>query len=122
MVKREFTISGADALSDIFEQAYIKAPKSATKVLQNTAEKGANIGKRYVNKYGAVDTEFMRDHIVPKHPNKFESLIHSQAVYSGYVNYGTRHMFARPFFSDMVETVEEIFSKDMTDVAKGLLR
>lgn len=122
MVKAAFTLHGSDALMKTLGRAYKQAPDATQKVIQNSAEKGSDIAKRRINAHGAVDSEFMRDHVVAKHPKPLESVIHSEASYSGYVNYGTRFMGSRPFFYEMWRETLPLFYKDMEDVAKGLLR
>lgn len=122
MVKTSFTLSGAEALVSVLERAQQQAPDVTNKVIQNTAEKGKDRAKKRITAHGAVDTEYMRDHVVAKHPRPMESAIHSEASYSGYVNYGTRFMGARPFFYEMWKETLPLFYKDMEDVAKGLLR
>lgn len=83
MVKVAFNLSGADALMNTLDRAYKQAPDATKKVIQNSAEKGSDIAKRRINAHGAVDTAFMRDHVVAKHPRPLESAIHSEASYSG---------------------------------------
>ena len=122
MPKTSFTLSGSEALVSVLDRAQKQAPDAVSKVIQNTAEKGKDTAKKRITAHGAVDTEFMRDHVVAKHPKPLESVIHSEASYSGYVNYGTRFMGSRPFFYEMWKETVPLFYKDIEDVAKGLLR
>lgn len=83
MPKTSFTLSGSEALVSVLDRAQKQAPDAVSKVIQNTAEKGKDTAKKRITAHGAVDTEFMRDHVVAKHPKPLESVIHSQASYSG---------------------------------------
>lgn len=46
--------------------------------------------------------------------------MHWAAPYAGYVNFGTRHMEARPFASDAVDTAEPGLQAAVADIAKRL--
>lgn len=94
----EVKIDGGKELMALFNRAAKVAPGRTRKVTQQLAERGKNEAR----KQAPVDTWFMHDHIRTFH-GKDTSDIHSQATYSGFVNFGTIYQAPQPFFTFMVE-------------------
>jgi HK97 gp10 family phage protein len=49
-------------------------------------------------------------------------IIHSQASYSGYLEFGTRFMSAQPYMKPALFDVYPRFQRDMTDVFEGAFK
>lgn len=101
----------------VMEQAIKQAPNVAEKVIKNHTEKG----KRKAQQLSPVDTWYMHDSIFTFY-EPMAGFIHSPAAYSGYVEYGTRYMYAQPFMRPMMEWLQPKLKKDLTDAVKGVLR
>ena len=109
--------TGIEKLSAAISNAHPKAVEQAIKVTQNAGEEGRNIAKRFA----PVDTGFLKDHIVTKH-SSMESIIDSQAGYSGFLEYGTRYMSAQPYMGPMMKYIEPKYRMDMTKAMKGVFK
>lgn len=106
---------GDEKLERALQKASNESVEVVGKVLQNYAEKAKAKAKQIAPR----DTWFMHDHIVTIH-RTLESDVHSQAGYSGFVEFGTRYMSAQPFMRPAIAFVEPMMISDMLKAAKGL--
>lgn len=113
-MKFDMEFQGIQQLEMTIYNSHKKAVEQANKVTKNNGE----LLKRKAQELAPRDTWFLHDNIISKHFPLY-SLVHSQASYSGYVNFGTRFMYAQPFMTDAVKWVQPKYQKDMTDVMKG---
>jgi hypothetical protein len=60
-----------------------------------------------------VLTGFLRNNINVQHRGQ-DGTLHSRANYSAHVNYGTKYMSARPYFSEGVTRMREHFNRGMS--------
>lgn len=117
MPKYSIGLIGDKELMAALELANAKSKTATAKVTKNLAERG----KQNAKNMAPVDTWFMHDHIRTFHGDNY-SEIHSQASYSGFVNFGTRYQTAQPFFTYMVEDLSKWAKTAYIDVARGLLK
>lgn len=110
-------LSGIEKLEMTIHNAHAKVVEQAGKVTKNNGEKLMKKAKELA----PTETWFLHDNIISKHFPLY-SLVHSQASYSGYVNFGTRFMYAQPFMTDAVKWIMPLYQKDMTDVMKGVFK
>ena len=113
-MKFDMDFQGIEQLEMTIYNSHKKAVEQANKVTKNNGEKL----KWKAQELAPRDTWFLHDNIVSKHFPLY-SLVHSQASYSGYVNFGTRFMYAQPFMTDAAKWIIPLYQKDMTDVMKG---
>ena len=117
MSKKTFELTGDKELISLLRRAAKKYPDETEKVIKNNAEKGKDLSASKA----PVDTHFLRSSQNTAHPNKLEAHIKSEASYSGYVNFGTRFMEGRPFFTDMWEVTQKKVKEDLRGVfRKGI--
>lgn len=108
-------VVGDKELSAAIRRAQAKSKTQTAKVLKNSIEKVSNTARRIAPK----DTRFMHDNIVTRYSAQ-EGTVHSQAGYSGFVEFGTRKMDAQPFMRPAFYKGRQQFIKDFEDVARGL--
>jgi hypothetical protein len=72
--------------------------------------------------HAPVDTGYLRSQIRFYFPNANSVSINSWAPYSGFVNFGTPRMPARPFFTQEVEQGPQILSKVFAQISINYLR
>ena len=113
----DLDLTGVEKLEMTIYNAHAKVTEQASKVTKNNGEKLMKKAKELA----PTDTWFLHDNIISKHFPLY-SLVHSQASYSGYVNFGTRFMYAQPFMTDAVKWIMPLYQKDMTDVMKGAFK
>lgn len=106
---------GDKELKRAFEIAYAKAPKVVQAVIKNNGEKMQGRAKALA----PVDTWFMHDSIDSYYQGGV-AYVHSRAMYSGFLEYGTRKMSAQPFMRPAFEWVKPQFGKDIKDAARGM--
>lgn len=112
----KMTLKNDKELARLLKKATKKSKEITNAVIKNNIEEG----KELAISLAPEDTSFLKDNIVAKHiPNEIEGIIHSQASYSGYVNYGTRFMDARPFFTDAWAETQTKVINDLKDVIGG---
>lgn len=114
-VKVEF--QGLEKLEIALRNASDKAIKQSQMVVKNTAEKGKRIAKQKAPK----DTRFLTNNVNTYHQG-IDSVIHSEAGYSGYQEYGTRFQPGTPFMRPMLEEIKPQFEKDLADVMRGAFK
>lgn len=119
-MKVDISFKGDLLLEATLERSSKEIRSQAWKVLKNTAE----YGKLRAKYYAPVDTGFLKANIVTDLSDwpGMTTKIHSQAPYSGFVEYGTRFMAAQPFMRPALKDVESQFRKDMENAAKGLFK
>lgn len=111
------TLTGDKEFIRALKKALKKAPRVTAKVIKN----GAEFGKNEIQKDAPYDTGYMKQNVITQYPKLNVALIVSKASYSAYVNYGTRFMSARPFFTDGWEVTQKKLINDFKDVMKGIL-
>ena len=92
--------------------------ESVRKAIAEELNSGAASVVAIAKELAPVDTGYMRDHIEQTdraNPNQLRAVIESQADYSAFVEYGTVHMDAQPFFTPAFESGKK-------QVNNGLLR
>ena len=87
------------------------------RALKNNTEKTMQQAK----KNAPVDTGFLKNNIVSKYEG-MSGIVHSQAGYSFYQEFGTRYQSGTPFMRPALNFIYPQFQKDMLDVMKGVLR
>ena len=81
------------------------------KVLKETAEKVASDAQGRA----PVDTGNLRDNIRVTESSATRAVVEAQAGYSGFVEFGTMHMSAQPFFYDAVQSATNDLRNRMAD-------
>ena len=66
-----------------------------------------------------IDTRFLQEQIVSRY-SPLTAMVHAQASYSAYQEFGTRFMSAQPYMKPALLWVQPKYQKDMTDVMKGV--
>ena len=87
------------------------------KALKNNTEKTMQQAK----KNAPVDTGFLKNNIITRYEG-MSGIVHSQAGYSAYQEYGTRFITGTPFMRPALKFIYPKFQKDMTDVMKGVFK
>lgn len=107
--------SGLTELTAVLENATDKVQRQAESVIKNHTEivKSKAWGK------APVDTGFLKS-VISSEYGGMEGRVISQAHYSGYLEFGTRFMSARPFMRPALEEQQPDFEKDLNDVMKGV--
>lgn len=113
----EVRLEGFDDLEKLLNRAAEKAPEAAEKVLHNVGEK-THIEMQNL---APIDTYYMHDHIIHE-PLPLGSRLISEARYSGYVDGGTRYMWAQPFFTDGLTYGMRELERLLPEVIEGVLR
>lgn len=114
-MSKTITLKGDKEFVKALKKAMQKAPELTRKVMKN----GAEFGKNVMQTNAPYDTRFLKDNIVTQYPSLNVALIVSQAMYSGYVNFGTRFMTARPYFTDGWTETQKKLIQDFNNVIKG---
>jgi HK97 gp10 family phage protein len=111
--KTGITIEGTDRIISVL--AYLKGeiPNTANTVLNQVAKNTTDTMK----KNAPVATGFLRNNISYTVSGTKAEIV-SDATYSGFVNYGTRKMAARAFFSNGVTFAQQQLKKTMFDEIK----
>lgn len=87
----------ASGLSPQFGSRVIAQLKSLEDVGHIMPLPSAQFVAKRARDYAPVDTGYMRDHIHAKQESAESAVVISEAPYSGWVEWGTRYMTARPF-------------------------
>ena len=111
--KMDFT--GVEKLEMTIYNAHSKTVEQANKVTRNNGERL----KRKAKEKAPIDTRFLQEQIVSRY-SLLTAMVHAQASYSAYQEFGTRFMSAQPFMKPSLLWVEPKYQKDMTDVMKGV--
>lgn len=109
MSKPEIELLGSKAMMKALEEGARRFPQETKIIVKNNAEKGKEIAQRTAPK----KTGYLRENIVTKYPRAFEGWIISGAMYSGYVNYGTRFQAAQPYFTNMWDIVVSNLEREL---------
>ena len=119
-MKVDISFKGDLVLEATLERAEKEVRNQVWEVLTKTAESG----KLRAKYYAPVDTGFLKANIVTDLSgwSELNTKIHSQAPYSGFVEYGTRFMAAQPFMRPALKDVESQFRKDIENAAKRLFK
>jgi HK97 gp10 family phage protein len=113
----EIDWKGIDGMTAAFDSANINAKKQALAVIKNNTE----LVKKEAQRKAPRDTGFLHDNIVSRYDG-MTGIIHSQASYSGYLEFGTRFMSAQPYMKPALFDVYPRFQRDMTDVFEGAFK
>lgn len=116
MSKKNIVLENDKEFIKLLKKASKKFPETTSKVIKNNTEKG----KELAASRAPVDTSFLKQNISSGYPNKLTGLIVSGALYSGYVNFGTRFMTAQPYFTDMWDETMDQTKKDLKEVLRGM--
>lgn len=115
-------LEGLEELVMAVERASPKSIELTNKVIKNKTEKVS----RNARKRAPVDTWFMHDNIGTDYEGEntdfVTGIIDSPAVYSGYVEYGTRYTKAQPFLGPSVEEIVPELTTELKKVNKGLFK
>lgn len=111
-------IVGIEKFARALDRASGQSAKVADAVVKNTTEKGQKVAKSKA----PVDTSFLKDNIVTEYPETAFGVVHSQAYYSGFQEYGTRFMSPQPFMRPMLREVVPEFKKDLTKEWKNVVK
>jgi len=68
-----------------------------------------------------VDTSNLKNSIHAKPIDETSAQVGTNIEYAPYVNYGTIHMSARPFFTNAVNSVEDEFKSKIQQAVKSIL-
>jgi len=106
VISVNFTVDG---LSDITS----KLTDYSSKVKDFQSSESRDLADKMVQEMqglAPVDTGYLRDHIMSQDEGDGRASVVSEADYSVYVEFGTRHMAAQPFFFPVFDkyTVQDI--------------
>jgi hypothetical protein len=90
-------------------QVRARFPREVSQIVREQIKVTEGDFKLNIQKYGAIDTSKMINSVDSDMTGEFTGEVVSPAEYSGYVNFGTRFMTARPFASDATVTAESEF-------------
>ena len=110
-------LKGDLELLAVLDKSNSQIRNATMKALRNNTEKTMQQAK----KNAPVDTGFLKNNIVTRYED-MSGIIHSQAIYSFYQEYGTRYQSGTPFMRPALNFIYPQFQKDMIDVMKGVLR
>lgn len=117
-MKFRLVISGDDEAIYKLKNLAQELHGSVSKVLQNGGQQGQKEAKRVA----PVDSWFMHDNIEAYNITQLHVVLHSRALYSGYVNGGTRYQDAQPFFDYGVSKAIAYMNEHLPLVVEGELR
>ena len=110
-------LKGDLELLAVLDKSNSQIRNATMKALRNNTEKTMQQAK----KNAPVDTGFLKNNIVTRYED-MSGIIHSQATYSFYQEFGTRYQTGTPFMRPALMFIYPQFRKDMTDVMKGAFR
>lgn len=113
-MKFDIDWDGIEELTVTINNSHRKAVQQAEKVLKNNTEKL----KKEARGIAPEDTGFLKNNITTRYGG-MTGEVTSKAMYSGFLEYGTRYMSAQPFMRPSLDKIHPMFLKDMTDVMKG---
>lgn len=88
--------------------------KSGQIIKNNTEEL-----KKNVRSNAPKDKGFLKFSIIAEYPSEFIGVVHAEAEYAAYQEYGTRFMPAQPYMKPSYWLQYPKFQKDMSDLVKG---
>lgn len=109
MAGYEFSFSGLDELEKKLES--IKEQKAVKNCVKKHVE---NMG-RLAQKTVPVDTGHLKNSMRVT-IGEFDGTVSFNTDYAGYVEYGTRKMYARHYMKEAFDMEKEQFRKDMEDI------
>lgn len=97
----------------------VRGIKEAISLLEEFKQGGAGVSRNVLNDIGEevayeiavnapVDTGFMAGEVQVTEVTDTSVKVESPAPYSGFVNFGTIHQEPQPFFSDVVENIQDL--------------
>lgn len=107
--------AGLEELIVKIDRLDAKAEQLANAVIKNKTEKLMAKAKEYA----PVDTGFLKTNIKTSYPERLQGVVHAEAGYSGYQEYGTRFQSGKSFIRPALEDIAPEFKKDMKDIVKG---
>ena len=110
-------LRGHEVLEMTIANAHAKAVAQSVKVVKNNTEEL----KAKAHSMAPEDTGFLKNNIVTRYEG-MSGIVHSQAGYSGYQEYGTRYQSGTPFMRPALMFIYPQFRKDMLDVMKGAFK
>jgi len=110
-------LRGHEVLEMTIANAHAKAVAQSVQVVKNNTEELQKKAKAYA----PVDTGFLKNNIVSRYEG-MSGIVHSQAAYSGYQEYGTRYQSGTPFMRPALNFIYPKYQKDMTDVMRGAFK
>ena len=110
-------LRGHEVLAMTIANAHANAVAQSVKVVKNNTEEL----KAKAHSMAPEDTGFLKNNIVTRYEG-MSGIVHSQAGYSGYQEYGTRYQSGTPFMRPALNFIYPKYQKDMTDVMKGVFR
>lgn len=109
MVKVTFT--GTDAALAFLA----KAPEAVRKGVAKALKEAATITKQEAVRFCPVDTGFLRSSLYYKTEGPLSYSVGAKAGYSGYVEYGTRYMKAKPYIRPAFLIVHQTMKPDIVE-------
>lgn len=117
--KGSLTIEGTQKIVASLNTIGSQLPQTAKTVLDRVANEVVTQMKGNA----PVRTGYLRDHISASSAGSTMVQIISAAGYSGYVNYGTRYMSSRPFFTKGVELAKQLLPQVIAEeIRKTVLK
>ena len=110
-------LRGHEVLEMTIANAHAKAVAQSVQVVKNNTEELQKKAKVYA----PVDTGFLRNNIASRYEG-MSGIVHSQAAYSFFQEYGTRYQSGTPFMRPALMFIYPQFRKDMTDVMRGAFK
>lgn len=110
-------LRGHEVLEMTIANAHAKAVAQSVQVVKNNTEEL----KKKAHSMAPEDTGFLKNNIITRYEG-MSGIVHSQAGYSGYQEYGTRFITGTPFIRPSLQFIYPKFQKDMTDVMKGAFK
>ncbi len=88
-------------------------PLALQRETRNLVGEALRLGEAVAKGGAPVRTGFLRNNIDVRHEGQ-DGTLHSRANYSAHVNYGTRFMAGRPYFTEGVSRMREHFKTGMS--------
>lgn len=108
-------VIGDKELHSAIMRAMAKSKPQAQKVMKNAIEETYQRARSSA----PVDTGFLKANIITRH-SADSGEVHSQAGYSGFLEFGTRKMSAQPYMRPAFYAGRAQIIQDFEDVARGL--
>jgi len=117
MANFNIELKGDLELLAVLNKSNSQIRNATMRALKNNTEKTMQQAK----KNAPVDTGFLKNNIVTRYED-MSGIIHSQATYSAFQEYGTRYQSGTPFMRPALNFIYPKYQKDMTDVMRGAFK
>jgi hypothetical protein len=101
-------------------QLAARFPREVNRIVREQVMQTESDVKVNIRKYGAVDTGNMLNSTQGRMEGEHDGVVSVGADYAVHVNYGTRYISGRPFFSDATERARQEFPERFRGLERGL--